>query len=199
MIMKENYDRRMREEIENSRGEKKSLLLHACCAPCTAGCIERLLPHFAVTLYFYNPNISSRTEYDKRAAELTRFAQALNVPCIIEEYNENDFLGEIKGLEEEPERGKRCHVCYRIRLKKTAEYARSGGYGYFATTLTLSPLKDAAVLNETGIALEKEVGVRYLCSDFKKGDGVLRSKELCEKYGLYRQNFCGCAFSKKEA
>lgn len=195
--MKTNYDLRMEEQIKELDGRKK-LLLHACCAPCASGCVDRLTPFFDLTLFFYNPNIDGQGEYDKRAEELKRFA-SLYLPgteVIVEPYDPEEFFSAARGLEKEPERGARCKECYRLRLERTARYAKEGGYDYFATTLTLSPLKNAQWLNEIGLSLSSDDKGKYLCSDFKKRGGNVRSGELCREYNLYRQNYCGCRFSK---
>ena len=196
--MKTNYDVIMERQIAEMDGRKK-LLLHACCAPCASGCVDRLTPHFDLTLFFYNPNIDGEEEYNKRAEELRRFASLYlpNAEVIVCPYRPEEFFEAASGLENEPERGKRCENCYRLRLGKTAEYAKKEGYDYFATTLTLSPLKNAELLNEIGVSLSgKEKGV-YLFSDFKKKGGNVRSGQLCREFSLYRQNYCGCVFSKK--
>ena len=193
-----NYDAMMEKTIAE-KGNKNRLLLHACCAPCTSGCIDRLLPHFDLTVFFYNPNIGTKEEYDLRASELSRFlsSYAPQARLIVAPYIPEEFLNEIVGLEKEPERGARCEKCYRLRLAAAEETARELGCDFFATTLTLSPLKSAEKLNEIGSALQREDGPTYLCSDFKKRGGNVRSGELCREYALYRQNYCGCVFSKK--
>ena len=196
--MKQNYDLVMERQIAE-KGDGKKLLLHACCAPCASGCVDRLLTHFDVTIFFYNPNISTREEYDKRAGELERFL-SLYTPetkLIVASYDPEEFLREARGLEDAPERGPRCEKCYRLRLAETEKKAKEEGCDFFATTLTLSPLKNAELLNAIGLSLQREGGPEYLCSDFKKRGGNVRSGELCREYDLYRQNFCGCAFSKK--
>ena len=196
--MKENYDVVMEKQIA-AMGEGKKLLLHACCAPCSAGCIDRLSPHFDVTFFFYNPNIDSRAEYEKRAEELERFARSY-VPAasvVVADYAPEEFFDAARGLEKEPERGARCEKCFCLRLQKTRDHAAQNGFDCFATTLTLSPLKNAALINAIGLSLDSPQ-TRYLCSDFKKRGGNVRSKELCERFSLYRQNFCGCVFSKKD-
>ena len=196
--MNTNYDLLMEKQIAEMGGRKK-LLLHVCCAPCASGCVDRLSPHFDLTLFFYNPNIDGVDEYNKRADELRRFA-SLYLPgaeVIVAPFSPEEFYGAAKGLEAEPERGARCTECYFLRLKKTAEYAMQNGFDYFATTLTLSPLKDADRLNKIGLSLSGEEKGKYLCSDFKKRGGNVRSGELCREFSLYRQNYCGCAFSKK--
>ena len=196
--MKQNYDLVMEKQIAE-RGDRSKLLLHACCAPCTSGCIDRLTPHFDLTVYFYNPNISTKEEYDKRAAELERFlsSYAPQTRLIVAPYLPEEFLREAKGLEDAPERGARCEKCYRLRLAAAEKKAEETGCDFFATTLTLSPLKNAEMLNEIGLSLQKSGGPEYLCSDFKKRGGNVRSGELCREYDLYRQNYCGCNFSKK--
>lgn len=194
----ENYNRLMEKTLQEikKQGAKPTLLLHACCAPCASACIERLKDYFALTVYFYNPNIDGAEEYHKRARELKRFCDDFGVDYIIEDYNSKEFYSAVKGLEEEKECGKRCSVCYALRLKKATEFAKQNGYEYITTTLTISPLKDAQRLNEIGGALSQKIGVKFLPSDFKKKGGYLRSIELSREYGLYRQNYCGCEFSK---
>ncbi|MBO5776343.1 MAG: epoxyqueuosine reductase QueH [Clostridia bacterium] len=179
----------------SAEGKTPSLLLHACCAPCASYCIEYLVSHFDLTLFYYNPNITERDEYDKRLKELERFAHEFGVNVIDGGFDPNTFFEHTKGLEREPERGGRCSVCFELRLKKTQEEA-NGKYDYFATTLTLSPLKNANLINAIGQSLQGE-GTTYLPTDFKKREGYKRSIELSNKYGLYRQNYCGCVYSKK--
>ena len=195
-----NYDALMQKIIENhaKAGEKPKLLLHSCCAPCSSACLQRLKDHFEITVFYYNPNIDTEEEYIKRANEQKRFCQKIDIDCTVCDYDKVDFLNASKGLEREIEGGKRCFKCYALRLEKTAKFALEKGYDYFATTLTVSPLKNAKVINETGERLEKEFGVKYLPSDFKKRNGYLESIKLSKEYGLYRQNYCGCEFSKIE-
>ncbi|MBR2904155.1 MAG: epoxyqueuosine reductase QueH, partial [Clostridia bacterium] len=158
----------------------------------------RIAEHFQVTVLYYNPNIDDEGEYEKRKAEQIRFLQQTGLADILDCAHEKEKFEEMSaGLEKEPERGKRCYLCYELRLKKTAEVAKERGYDYFCTTLTLSPHKNAEWLNEIGYRLEAEVGIKYLPSDFKKRGGYLRSLELSEEYGLYRQSFCGCKYSKR--
>lgn len=178
-------------------GEKPTLLLHCCCAPCASVVLERLTPYFSVTAYFCNPNITEKSEYDKRLAELQRLCDIFSVPVLDEGYSADLFLSRTKGLESEPERGKRCKICFFLRLGNSAK--RAASFDYFATTLTLSPLKDAAVINQTGEELSEIFGTQYLSSDFKKKDGFKRSVELSAEFGLYRQDYCGCIFSKRSA
>ena len=197
--MKTNYDKVFEDIAKSSAGEK-SLLLHACCAPCASHCLEKTAFAFKTSAYFYNPNITSEEEFLKRLNELKKFVATVygnSVSVIETEHSKQDFYTRIKGLEMEKERGKRCYVCYKLRLEETAKYAKTHGYDYFATTLTLSPHKNADWLNEIGFELEKEYGVKYLPTDFKKQNGYLNSIKLSEQYNLYRQDFCGCEFSKK--
>ena len=179
------------------------LLLHACCAPCSSYVLEYLTEYFDITVFFYNPNITEYDEYLKRKAELKRFISqksfAHKVKQIDGDYEPNLFFEIAKGRENIPEGGARCFDCYRLRLQKTAELAKSGGYDYFCTTLSISPHKNAAKLNEIGGELSELYGVKYLYSDFKKRGGYKRSIELSAEYNLYRQSFCGCIFSKKLA
>lgn len=183
--------------------KKPSLLLHVCCAPCSSYVIEYLSEFFEITLYYYNPNISPESEYAFRLAELERLiaqmpaAQGVKtLPC---EYDPERFLEASKGLESVPEGGQRCKKCYRLRLEKTAEAAVEGGFDFFTTSLTISPYKNADWLNEIGEGLSKKYSVQYLFSDFKKKNGYKRSIELSRQYDLYRQDFCGCAYSKAQA
>lgn len=173
-------------------GYRARMLLHVCCAPCAAGCIERLTERFKVTMFFYNPNITDERECEKRYDELVRFASYFGIPVV--DGGKGDFLRMTEGLENEPEGGRRCAVCFKMRLDRTAEEAI--GYDCFATTLTLSPLKNAALINAIGAECAKKYGSKYVASDFKKRNGALRSVELCKKYSLYRQNYCGCVYSR---
>ncbi len=178
--------------------EKKKLLLHCCCAPCSSYSFLYLEPKFHITAYFYNPNIMLKEEHDKRLYELKRLIKEMNLDIeVIEEYDD-DFINLVKGLENEPERGKRCTICYELRLRKCAEQAKKQGFDLFSTTLSISPYKDAKRLNEIGYNLEKEIGVEYLYLDLKKNDGYKKSIELSKKYNLYRQNYCGCIYSMKK-
>ncbi len=195
---KVNFDREMERALRSltQTGERKKLLLHACCAPCSSACIERLKDSVDITIFFYNPNMDSEKEYELRAQEEQRLCENLGVKCIIEKYNPQEFYNIVIGLEKEKEGGKRCAECFELRLEKTANYALNNGYDMFATTLTVSPLKNANLINSIGKIVQDRVGVQYLPSDFKKKNGYLISIELSKKYGLYRQNYCGCEFSK---
>lgn len=192
-----NYDKLMTDELKKL-DYKPTLLLHSCCAPCSSYCIEELVRYFKLTVYYYNPNIDSAEEYDKRKKEQRRFIEefAPEVEFLGEKHESERFYEAVKGLETEPEGGKRCRVCFALRLGETAKKAKENGFEYFATTLTISPLKNARVVNEVGEELEKLYGVKYLPTDFKKRGGFLRSTVLSERYGIYRQNYCGCEYSK---
>lgn len=194
-----NYDRQLDNIICELNGKKPSLLLHACCAPCSSYVLEYLNPHFDITLFFSNPNISPEEEYQKRLCELKRLVleMGLSVKIIEDDYSPKDFFDMAKGLETLPEGGERCRKCYQLRLHKTAALAKQGGFDCFCTTLSISPYKNAQWINEIGEELSKEFGVPFLPSDFKKKNGYKRSIELSRKYDLYRQNFCGCVFSMK--
>ena len=204
-ILKENYQKITDEIIQDNidKGIVPKLLLHSCCAPCSSYCIEYLNKYFDITLYFYNPNISYKEEFEKRAIELSRLVNSMPlvrpIQVIIENYEPREFYDIAKGLENEPERGKRCEQCFRLRLTHSVEYAKKNTFDYFTTTLSISPHKDAQLLNEIGKELSNQYNVPYLFSDFKKKNGYKRSIELSSDYNLYRQNYCGCIYSYKEA
>ena len=183
-----------------SENRRPSLLLHACCAPCSSYVIEYLSRFFDITLLYYNPNISPEDEYRRRADELHRLIAEMDgidgVKAVTAPYSPDEFYGIAKGLETLPEGGERCFKCYRLRLEYSVKYAKERGYDFFTTTLSISPHKNAEVLNSTGKELSEEYGVPYLFSDFKKKNGYKRSTELSERYGLYRQDYCGCVYSK---
>ena len=192
-----NYDKLMQEELRGARD--KRLLLHSCCAPCSSHCLSELSPQIGVTVLYYNPNLDCAGEYEKRKREQLRFLRETGLADFLDcDYAPEDYLAAVRGLEEEKEGGARCAVCFRLRLERTAREAKARGFDYFATTLTVSPLKNAKFINTIGFAVAEEVGVRYLPSDFKKRGGYLHSVKLSEEYGLYRQDYCGCAFSKAE-
>lgn len=195
--MKMQYETRFQEILQTTpKGTK--LLLHSCCAPCSSACLERLKDVFDVTVLYYNPNIDEETEYEKRKAEQIRFLQETGWAKFIDcDYDKQVFLDMSQGLENEPERGKRCYKCYALRLEKTAQVAKENGFLWFCTTLSLSPHKNADWLNELGEKFANLYGLRYVTSDFKKKGGYPRSLQLSEEFGLYRQNFCGCTFSKR--
>ena len=192
-----NFDKRMQEQMgELPKGTR--LLLHSCCAPCSTACLERLHEKFSISVFYYNPNIDDREEYEKRKAEQIRLLERTGWADIVDcDHDAEAFQAIAQGLEGEPERGARCYRCYALRLEKTAEKARELGVEYFATTLTLSPLKNVEWLNEIGEKVGGRYGINYLYSDFKKQGGYLRSIELSKEYGLYRQDFCGCKYSKR--
>ena len=185
-----------------SEQETPNLLLHACCAPCSSYVLEYLAQFFRITVFFYNPNISPQEEFDKRVLELERFITEFPVvhPVQLEvgEYHPEVFLNMAKGLEQEPEGGSRCYRCYEQRLEETAKKCRKEGYDYFTTTLSISPYKNAQWLNEIGERMADRYGIAYLVSDFKKKNGYRRSIELSQEYQLYRQDYCGCTYSKAE-
>lgn len=178
-------------EREELLGQNKKLLLHACCAPCASYVLEYLKDNFEITIFFYNPNIMDYLEYQKRYNEVLKLAEIYNVKVIEGEYDNDKFLSSVSGLEKYKEGMNRCFVCYEKRLIKT--YELSSDYDYFATTLTVSPYKNSNKINEIG----KNLSDKYLVSDFKKKDGYKKSIELSKKYNLYRQNYCGCIFSKR--
>jgi len=246
-VNKVNYSKELEKRIQGFQrnGEVPKLLLHACCAPCSSHCLEYLREFFDVTVFFYNPNITEREEYYKRVAEEKRLIKEYNkqvdtqnfdgmrsdekarkIGIIEGEYDVNEYLDAVRGLEDVPEGGERCRKCFELRLRKTAEIAAKEGFKYFTTTLTISPLKNADVLNEVGVQAAEYVNekivagemepldsggetrgdravwnggkVVFLPSDFKKKEGYKRSIELSQKFGLYRQDYCGCGFSKAE-
>lgn len=198
MQIKRNYELMMNEQLKNiPKGEK--LLLHSCCAPCSSTCLERLKDYFQITVLYYNPNIDEREEYEKRKAEQIRFLQETGWADFLDcDHEPSVFFNAVSGMEDLPERGNRCYVCYELRLDKTARMAKENGYAWFATTLTLSPYKNAAWLNEIGEKVGGRYALNYLYTDFKKKGGYHRSIELSNEYGLYRQDFCGCKFSKRD-
>ena len=201
MDVKTNYDLQF-DNIVKGLEVKKRLLLHACCAPCASSVLERVTPYFDVTIYFYNPNITDRSEYLHRYNELLRFVNIVygdKIKVIDGGFEPQPFIEAARGLEDEPERGLRCDKCFYLRLKKTAELAKVGLYDYYCTTLSVSPHKNAQLLNELGFKIEQEELVKWLPSDFKKKQGYVRSIELSKEYDLYRQNYCGCVFSQKLA
>lgn len=185
-------------ENENA-GIKPKLLLHACCAPCSSYCLEYLSKYFEITVFYYNPNIFPESEYEKRANEVERLVEALNkegkIKTAVCEFVPEEYYEAVSGYEDCREGGKRCEKCFNLRLSKTAAYAKEHGFDFFTTTLSISPLKDAQLLCDIGERNGEKAGVRYLPADFKKRGGYLRSIELSREYGLYRQNYCGCAFS----
>ncbi len=198
-----NYSNETQKVIEKIKETqlKPSLLLHACCAPCSSYVIEYLSKYFNITIYYYNPNISPIQEYNFRLEELFRLLEAMkeaeNVNVLPCEYEAEAFYEIAKGLEGEKEGGERCFKCYRLRLEKTAQAAKENSFDYFTTTLSISPYKNAEKLNEIGRELSEKYNIPYLYSDFKKKNGYKRSIELSKEYDLYRQDYCGCVYSKK--
>ena len=196
-----NYDLMMQEQINNAK-EGSKLLLHACCGPCSSTCLERLGNFFDISILYYNPNISDKREYDKRVCEIKKFINSFKtkypIKLIEGRYEPMEFFEIAKGLENEPERGERCYKCYNLRLEETAKVADELGFDFFATTLTLSPYKKADWLNEIGSCLDKKYNSTYLYSDFKKKNGYKRSIELSYQYDMYRQDYCGCVYSKRD-
>lgn len=196
-----NYDLEMMHQMENIK-EGERLLLHACCAPCSSLVLERLANFFEITIFYYNPNITDSLEYQKRVEEIKKLISLVKSKYPIS-FMEGDYQPEVffsisKGLEKEPERGRRCYLCYSLRLEETAKIAEKHDFPYFCTTLTLSPHKNSNWLNEIGEKLDEKYTSTYLYSDFKKRGGYQRSIELSRNYNLYRQDYCGCIFSKNE-
>lgn len=199
-----NYQREMERVIalHKEEGTVPTLFLHSCCAPCSSYVLELLAAHFHITVFYYNPNIYPPEEYEDRTKEVERLIAELPVKYPIRlikgEYLPDTFYEAVRGHETDREGGERCRICFTKRLREAARMAAEGGYDYFTTTLSISPLKNAAVLNEIGEQAGEEYGVRYLNSDFKKKNGYRRSVELSEQYHLYRQDYCGCVFSLRE-
>lgn len=196
-----NYQTELDRILQNlaERGETPTLLMHSCCAPCSSYCLSYLADYFHITIYYYNPNISPASEYQKRVKEQQRLIGELPVkhPVSFQEgrYDPERFFAMAEGLEQAPEGGERCFRCYEMRQREAAIAAKENGFDYFTTTLSVSPHKNAQKLNEIGLRLQEEYGVRYLVSDFKKRNGYLQSIALSQEYDLYRQNYCGCVYS----
>ncbi len=212
-----NYQKETDKILEGLPSGEPSLLLHGCCAPCSSYCMEYLREYFRITVFYFNPNITQKEEYEKRVAEERRLIEAYNAQVLSQgfagmhstdrarpvemlegEYRPQDFFEAAKGFERCAEGGERCMRCYELRLRETAKRAAEGGYDFFTTTLSISPLKNAEKLNGIGERLAAEYGVPYLYSDFKKRGGYQRSIELSRQFGLYRQDYCGCVFSRQE-
>ncbi len=201
--MKVNYKIKMDNEIEYIKRNnlKPTLLLHACCAPCSSAVLEKLSEIFDITLFFYNPNISPESEFVFRLDELKNLLPKMNldkIDVVAPRYDNSEYEAIAGDLKDEKEGGKRCWKCYYLRLEKSLSYAREKGFDYVTTTLSISPYKNAQWLNEIGLELQGKYGVKYLCSDFKKDDGYKRSCHLSKEYDLYRQDYCGCIYSKTE-
>lgn len=202
--MKTNYQKELENIIaeHQSKGERPTLFLHSCCAPCSSYVLEYLSQYFKITVFYYNPNIYPDDEYYKRVEEqkkfIERFPAKNKIDFVEGNFDKDRFYAMAKGLENAPEGGERCFLCYELRLREAAEYAKARNMDYFTTTLSISPLKNAEKLNEIGLNLANEYGIKYLVSDFKKKNGYKRSTELSKQYGIYRQDYCGCIFSKQE-
>ena len=175
---------------------KPKLLLHSCCGPCSTQVIDVLKNDYDITIYYYNPNIDTDEEFYHRYNEQKRYCKEVNIPVIDDGYQPNEFYSSVKGLEEEKEGGARCPVCFKLRLVKTAKKAKELGYDIFGTTLTVSPHKNSEIINAIGLAVAKEEHIDFLVGNYKKKDGYKKSIEFSKKYNLYRQNYCGCKFSK---
>lgn len=195
-----NHDTLMQAFIDSlpKDGPRPRLLLHCCCAPCSTAVLERLHQHFDITVYYDNPNIDTAAEHDLRARELQAFTarSGLADEAVIQPYDPASYYAAVRGLEQEPEGGARCERCFALRLRNAARYAAAHGYDYYTTTLTISPMKNAALLNALGEQMGQEENIPFLNSDFKKRGGYLRSTELSRQYGIYRQDYCGCVFSR---
>lgn len=202
--MKENYQKKLDGLLQTLEGRTTTskLLLHSCCAPCSSYVLEYLSRYFEITVLYYNPNIYPESEFRYRAQEQERLIQEMKLPNPVHFLScpeeERVFYDAVRGLEHTGEGGKRCYECFRLRLEKTAELAKEKGFDFFTTTLSISPLKNAVWLNEIGETLSIAFGVPYLYADFKKKEGYKRSIELSARYGLYRQDYCGCVFSQQE-
>ena len=196
-----NYQKELEKIIEKlDLNSRPKLLLHACCGPCSSYVVEYLSKYFDITIYYYNPNIYPKEEYTRRLNELQKFMGIFNnnINVIEEIYNEEDYNSAVKNLEHLGEKSIRCYNCYEFRMDKAAKYAKENNYDYFTTTLSISPHKNSKWINEIGSILEQKYNIKYLYSDFKKKEGYKRSLELSKEYNLYRQDYCGCKYSKKE-
>ena len=199
-----NYQKELDKVIESLSQQEKvpTLLLHSCCAPCSSYVLEYLSNYFGITVFYYNPNIYPDEEYEMRVREQQRFIRAFPAKHPIDfiegAYDKERFYEMARGLEAVPEGGQRCFQCYELRLREAGELAKARDFDYFTTTLSISPMKNAEKLNEIGLRLADELGVSYLCSDFKKRNGYKRSTELSREYGMYRQDYCGCVYSYQE-
>ena len=199
--MSESYYNLCLKELSQIK-ERKKLLLHSCCAPCSSSVITFLTNYFDITILYYNPNISPIEEYNKRKEEQIRLIKSIekigNIDIIDCDYDNDLYESKIKGYEKCPERGARCTICFNLRLEKTAEIAKKNNYDYFCSTLTVSPYKNAQLINQIGEEIGKKHDIKWLYSDFKKADGYKKSIELSKKYNLYRQDYCGCKYSKRK-
>lgn len=197
-----NYQKVLDETLNKIGNSTPKLLLHACCAPCSSYVLEYLSKYFEITLYYYNPNIHPKLEYNRRIEELKKFLNEFNgenkIDLVEEEYNTLEYFNEVKGLEDLGERSRRCYNCYKFRMDKAAKYAKNNNFDYFTTTISISPYKISNWINEIGSKLEKKYNINYLYADFKKKNGYKRSLELSKQHNLYRQDYCGCIYSKEE-
>ncbi len=203
-IQKVNYQKELEKLLKNLEREQRvpTLLIHSCCAPCSSYALEYLSQYFKITVFYYNPNIYPESEYTKRILEQQKLIHDMNlkysVSFLAGKYEKEKFYAVAEGMEHLKEGGARCVKCYELRLTEAARQAAAGGFDYFTTTLSISPMKNARKLNEIGVRVGQEYGVEYLVSDFKKKNGYKRSIELSKEYGLYRQDYCGCEFSMRE-
>ena len=199
-----NYQKELEKKIKEFEEEHRTpeLLIHSCCAPCSSYVLEYLSKYFYITDFYYNPNIQAKDEYEKRATELEKLISKMElenpVAFVMGEYDPKLFTEAVRGLEKEKEGGERCKICFRLRLEEAAREAKKRNIEYFTTTLTISPMKDVVLLNEIGEEVAKKHGVKFLPSEFRKKGGYLRSIELSKEYDLYRQDYCGCIYSKLE-
>lgn len=204
-VQKINYQKELEKMLVRFEAEQRvpSLLIHSCCAPCSSYVLEYLSEYFRITVFYYNPNIYPESEYTKRILEQQKLIRDMRfrypVSFLAGRYDKDRFYEMAAGLENLKEGGARCFKCYKLRLSETARQAAAGNYEYFTTTLSISPMKNAQKLNEIGLRVGEEYGVKYLVSDFKKKNGYKRSIELSKEYGLYRQDYCGCEFSRKQS
>lgn len=203
-VQKVNYQKELEKLLKNLEREQRvpTLLIHSCCAPCSSYVLEYLSQYFKITVFYYNPNIYPESEYTKRILEQQKLIHDMNlkysVSFLAGKYEKEKFYAVAEGMEHLKEGGARCVKCYELRLTEAARQAAAGGFDYFTTTLSISPMKNARKLNEIGVRVGQEYGVEYLVSDFKKKNGYKRSIELSKEYGLYRQDYCGCEFSMRE-
>ncbi len=199
--MQESYYKLCLKELESIK-ERKRILLHSCCAPCSSAVITFLTNYFDITILYYNPNIAPREEYEKRKKEQIRLIKEIDKVGTIDiidcDYDNDIYEKNIKGYEDCPERGARCTICFNLRLEKTAKIAKENNYDYFCSTLTVSPYKNATLINQIGEELSKKYDIKWLYSDFKKAEGYKKSIELSKKYNLYRQDYCGCIYSQRK-
>lgn len=200
--MSKILENKCKEDLKNISESHKSLLLHSCCAPCSSHVITYLAPYFDITILYYNPNIAPKDEYLKRKNEQIKLLSMLESPNKLDfidcDYDNEKYNELVKGYEMCPEKGERCTICFNLRIEKTAKVAKENDYDYFCTTLSVSPYKNAELINEIGEKMENKYGVKWLHSDFKKENGYKHSIELSHKYGLYRQDYCGCVYSKRD-